>query len=119
VITDPSYNALSVARKSAALAGQLGIEHIILVVNRVNREADLQKVREKMGGISGLSGMVSLAFDPGIVNTDPGVYSLLQSESKFVKDIKTLSMIMCKPVFFQRYQNLKPGTFTVNPGFFN
>ncbi|MDD1696117.1 MAG: AAA family ATPase, partial [Methanoregula sp.] len=40
IVTDPSYNALSVARESAVLAHQLGINDIILTVNRVNNQPE-------------------------------------------------------------------------------
>ncbi|MGA2161155.1 MAG: hypothetical protein ABSG28_02985 [Methanoregula sp.] len=41
VVADPSYNAVSVARKSAALARQLGIPDIILAINRAEKETDV------------------------------------------------------------------------------
>ena len=58
VVADPSYNAISVARESAGLAQQLGIQDIILVVNKAGSQAEIDKIRERMGGFTGFSRMI-------------------------------------------------------------
>jgi CO dehydrogenase maturation factor len=91
VVADPSHNALSVARESAALARQLGIEHVILVVNRVHRDADIQKVRENMGGIAEFSRMIFLPYDPEVIRTEPAVGPLFSGESMFMGEVMGLA----------------------------
>ena len=91
VVADPSYNALSVARESAGLAQQLGIHDIILVVNRVGNQADVDKIRQKMGGFAGFSRMIFLPFDPEIIHLEPAVSRLLVRKSTFIHEIRTLA----------------------------
>lgn len=94
VVADPSYNALAVAKESAKLARQLGIEQIILVVNRVGDQEEAEKIREKMGGSSGFSRMIFLRFDPEIIHLEPAVNRLLAGESAFIDEIHALAGII-------------------------
>jgi len=97
VVADPSYNALSVAKESAGLAQQLGIQDIILVVNRVGNQADVDKIREKMGGFTGFSRIIFLPFDPEIIHLEPAVNRLLLCESAFMNEIRTLTATVTDP----------------------
>ncbi|MDD4136443.1 MAG: AAA family ATPase [Methanoregula sp.] len=92
VVADPSYNALSVARESAALARQLGIGHIILVVNRVGRPEDEDKARERAGRLDEFSQVMLLSFDSGVLAAEPEVSPLLSTESDFMRAIRSLAV---------------------------
>jgi CO dehydrogenase maturation factor len=92
VVADPSFNALSVARESAALARQLGIGHIILVVNRVIRPEDRDKARERAGRLDEFSRVMLLSFDAGVIAAEPEVCPLLSTESDFMHAIKSLAV---------------------------
>jgi CO dehydrogenase maturation factor len=92
VVADPSYNALSVARESAALARQLGIEHNILVVNRVSRPEDQDKIRERAGRADEFSLMVLLSSDAGVTAAEPEVCPLLSTGSDFMQAVKSLAV---------------------------
>jgi len=92
VVADPSYNALSVARESAALARQLGIGHVILAVNRTGRPEDTDKARERAGHLNGFSHVMLLSFDPGVVDAEPEVCPLLSTESDFMRAVKSLAI---------------------------
>jgi len=91
VVADPSYNALSVARESATLARQLGIEHIILVVNRISRPEDQDKALERAGRLDEFSRVLLLSFDAGVVAAEPEVSPLLLNESDFMRAIRSLA----------------------------
>jgi CO dehydrogenase maturation factor len=91
VVADPSYNALSVARESAGLAQQLGIRDIILVVNRVGNQAEVDKIREKIGGFTGFSRMIFLPYDPEIIHLEPAVNRLFSRDSAFIDEMRTLA----------------------------
>ena len=91
VVADPSYNALSVAVESAGLAQQLGIEDIILVVNRVGNQAEVDKIREIIGGFAGFSRMIFLPYDPEIIPLEPAVNQLLSCESAFIDEMRQLA----------------------------
>ncbi|WP_321505065.1 AAA family ATPase [uncultured Methanoregula sp.] len=92
VVADPSYNSLTVARESAALARQLGIGHIILVVNRVGRPEDRDKARERAGRLDEFSRVMLLSFDSGVLAAEPEVIPLLTTESEFMRAIKSLAV---------------------------
>lgn len=91
VVADPSYNALTVAKESAGLARQLGIEDIILVVNRAGKEADIDKIRKRLDGFTGFSRMIFLPFDHGIIHLEPAVSQLVSENSAFVREVRVLS----------------------------
>lgn len=97
VVADPSFNALSVARESAALARQLGIGHIILVVNRVGELADRNKVRERAGPPDEFSRVLLLSFAAEVVAAEPEVCPLLSTESDFMLAIKALAVTITNP----------------------
>jgi CO dehydrogenase maturation factor len=97
VVADPSFNALSVARESAALARQLGIGHIILVVNRVGEPADRDKVLDRVGRPDEFSRVMLLSFAAEVVAAEPEVCPLLSTESDFVRAIKALAVTITNP----------------------
>jgi CO dehydrogenase maturation factor len=91
VVADPTYNALSVARESGALARQLGIGHIVLVINRIGRPEDMDKVRDRAGHLDEFSRVVPLPFAPEVVVTEPEVGPLLVTESEFMQAVRSLA----------------------------
>lgn len=94
VVADPSYNALSVARESAVLAQQLGIQDIILVVNRVDNQTEVDKIRENEGGFTGFSRMIFLPWDPEIIHLEPAVNRLLSGDAPFIREVRILEKIV-------------------------
>ena len=92
VVADPSYNALSVARESAALARQLGIGHILLVVNRAGSSADRDKAHERAGHLDEFSRVMLLSFAAEVIAAEPEVCPLLSTESDFMRAIKSLAV---------------------------
>lgn len=97
VVADPSYNALSVARESAALARQLGIGHIILVVNRVGNPEDRDKVRGHAGIPDEFSEVTLLAFAAEVIAAEPEVWPLLPMDSDFMHAIRSLTTTITHP----------------------
>jgi CO dehydrogenase maturation factor len=94
VVADPSYNALSVAVESAGLAQQLGVEDIILVVNRVGNQAEVAKIREIIGGFTGFSRMIFLPCDPEIIHLEPAVSQLLSGNGELIREVRILEKIV-------------------------
>ncbi|ABS55403.1 Cobyrinic acid a,c-diamide synthase [Methanoregula boonei 6A8] len=90
VVTDPTYNAVSVARKSAVLAHQLGIENVILVINRSEDNTTIRNVCGGEGGFAEFTQTVVLPFDPVVRRTEPSVISLAGSDSAFVSNVRIL-----------------------------
>lgn len=91
VVADPSYNALSVAEESAGLARQLGIRDIVLVVNRAGNQAEVEKIRQKTGGMTGFSQMIFLPYDPEIIHLEPAVSQLLSGDTEFIRKVRNLA----------------------------
>lgn len=96
VVADPSYNALSVARESAALARQLGIGHIILVVNRVGKPEDRNKIHVRIGHANEFSQVMLLSFAAEVIVAEPEVCPLLSTESDFMRAIKALAVTITR-----------------------
>jgi CO dehydrogenase maturation factor len=91
VVADHTYNAVSVARKSAALARQLGIGEVILVINRAQEEMELQNTCSNTGGLAEFSETVVLPFDLEVSRTEPAVTPLFAGESAFMKNVGILA----------------------------
>lgn len=94
VVADPSYNALSVARESATLARQLGINEIILVVNRVSSPEEWDKARDRAGDPAAFSRLMMLAFDTGVIAAEPEVCPLLSTGSDFMQEMRSLAAVI-------------------------
>jgi CO dehydrogenase maturation factor len=94
VIADPSYNAISVAQESAGLAQQLGIQDIILVVNKAGNQAEIDKIRERMGGFTGFSRMIFLPCDPEIIHLEPAVNRLISGNGELIREVRILEKIV-------------------------
>jgi CO dehydrogenase maturation factor len=64
VVTDPSFNGVSVALRTAELAAELGIPTIHLVVNRVRGPSDVKRVERYLDGAGAGAGaaFASAAF---------------------------------------------------------
>jgi len=91
VIADPSYNAVSVARESARLAGELGIPRIIFAVNRIRSNADVAKVCGNDSCRPAFPTAVFLPYDPEVMAADPAVAGLLDSDSAFGTGVRALA----------------------------
>jgi CO dehydrogenase maturation factor len=104
VVADPSYNALSVAKESAGLARQLGINDIILTVNRTDDQTDIHRISQRVGDPGEFSRMVLLPFDPEVIQREPAVGSLLSDKSLFIKEVRTLVTMI------NRGKSVDPGT---------
>jgi CO dehydrogenase maturation factor len=90
VVTDPTYNSVSVARKSAALAHQLGIENVILVINRAEDNNAIHNICGSEGGFAEFTQTVVLPLDPAVRQAEPSVASLADSDSAFVSNVRIL-----------------------------
>jgi len=96
VVSDPSYNALSVARESAVLARQIGIKNRILVVNRSGAPDDTRKVQEICGEEGLFLKVVYLPADQEVVRSEPVVTPLLAGQSPFMNAVRGLSDLIVK-----------------------
>ncbi|HNX17860.1 MAG TPA: AAA family ATPase [Methanoregula sp.] len=94
VVTDPSYNAVSVARKSAALAHQLGISEVILVINRMQGTSNKKYTCGNVGGLPEFTQTIVLPFDENVSRTEPAVTALLSGESAFIDGIRALAAVI-------------------------
>lgn len=82
-MTDPTFNAVQVVKKSVRLAKDLEITHVHLVVNRVRSERDIEKVHSILGETKDLfSGMFYLPYEPGMLECEPDVRVLWLSVKK-------------------------------------
>jgi CO dehydrogenase maturation factor len=91
VIADPSRNAISVARESAVLARQLGINDVMLVVNRVGRLRQERHLQMINGEPALFRQVICVPFEPAVLSAEPSVTPLFQQESEFLDRIRELA----------------------------
>jgi CO dehydrogenase maturation factor len=96
VVSDPSYNALSVARESAILARQIGIKNRILVVNRSGAPEDIRKVQDICGEEGLFFKVFYLPADPEVVRSEPVVIPLLEGHSAFMTEVRALADVIIR-----------------------
>lgn len=90
VVAEPGFNAMHVALHAAALAHQLGIPFIHLVVNKVRSGADRKKVEEMLGTDSPFTSIIYLPFAVQVLETEPDVTRLLADRSPFMDGVREL-----------------------------
>ncbi len=96
IVTDPSYNALSVARESVLLAQQMGIKNRILVVNRSGTKGDIGKVQEMCGKERLFTQVIYLPANPEVVRNEPGVTQLMGQQSQFINEVRNLRDVILR-----------------------
>ncbi len=79
------------AEESAGLARQLGIRDIILVVNRVGNQAEVERIHQKTGKMTGFSQMVFLPYNPEIIHLEPAVSQILSGDAEFIRKVRNLA----------------------------
>jgi CO dehydrogenase maturation factor len=82
VVTDPSFNGVSVALRTAELAAELAIPTIHLVVNRVRGPSDVRRVERYLDGAGAGAGAAFasrqfLPEDERVWDAEPAVDGLL------------------------------------------
>lgn len=95
LVTDPTFNAVQVVKKSVQLAKDLDITYVHLVVNRVRSQKDIEKVHEVLGESKGLfSGMFYLPYEPEMLECEPDVTPIVGSGSSFVKGVEEIQQAL-------------------------
>ncbi len=89
IVTDQSWNALSVAKTLSRLARQCGIPESVLVVNRAPVSPD----REKILGLAGdiFSGITFVPEDPCITRHEPSVVPVIEASSPAALAVHTIA----------------------------
>jgi CO dehydrogenase maturation factor len=91
LVTDPTFNAVQVVKKSVQLAQDLEIKKRYLVINRVRSEADIKKVYSILGDTKDLfSGMFYLPYESEMLEYEPDVRRIIGTESGFVAGVEEI-----------------------------
>ena len=94
VVTDPSYNSLSVAASALRLARNLGISGLHLVCNKVRTTQDTEKFRNYLSNanLDFEYSTFAVPYDPKVYESDPSILPVLSSiRSKFRSAVKEIS----------------------------
>jgi len=95
LVTDPTFNAVQVVKKSVQLAKDLDIKYVHLVVNRVRSEKDIEKVHEILGDTKDLfSGMFYLPYEPAMLECEPDVRGIIGTGSGFTKGVEEIHEVL-------------------------
>jgi len=92
IVTEPTYNSISVALHSARLADELGIPNIHLLVNKTGSKNDMEKVEKYIGNFSGFSSVNCLPFDSRVIESEPDVTGICMKEGEFADQISRLCL---------------------------
>lgn len=91
VLTDPTFNSIEVAKHTAQLAEQIGIENIFLVVNKYRGGREIDKAKKYLDDAAGIfKGIFYLPFAEEILDTEPSVAEIINSDSLILNKIKEL-----------------------------
>lgn len=95
LVTDPTFNAVQVVKKSVRLAKDLDIKYVHLVVNRVRSEKDIGKVHEILGETKDLfSGMFYLPYEPEMLECEPDVRGIIGTGSGFAEGVEEIREVL-------------------------
>jgi CO dehydrogenase maturation factor len=83
IVTEPTFNALQVALRSAELAQELGIPVIHLAVNKSAGPQERERVAGVIGDLSRFASVTFLPFDAAVIETEPDVSPLLKKPCPF------------------------------------
>ncbi|MFA5221838.1 MAG: cobyrinic acid a,c-diamide synthase, partial [Methanoregula sp.] len=97
VVSDTSYNALTVARECGVLARQLGIGDIILGVNRISGDQVPEHVRDAAEDDEVFGRTVMLPREPGIASIEPSILPILSEDSPFLSGVHSLADLIAGP----------------------
>lgn len=89
IVSDGSYNAMTVARDLCRLAKESGIRDRVLIVNRVRGTTRLQHIRTLAG--DSFSRVFTLPDDPCVPRHEPSVVPLLGSDCPVMAAVKDLA----------------------------
>jgi len=91
LVTDPTFNAVQVVKKSVQLARDLEIKHVHLVVNRVRSERDIEKVHSILGEMKSLfSGIFYLPYELEMGECEPDVRGIIGKGSGFAEGVQEI-----------------------------
>ncbi len=91
VVTDCTFNAMDVAKHTANLAKQIGIENIYLLINRVRNKKDIDKAREYIDEDGSVFKKLFFApFYEEMLDIEPIVRPIVEKENEYLTVVRTL-----------------------------
>lgn len=91
VLTDPTFNSIEVAKHTAQLAEQIGIENIFLVVNKYRSGKEMDKAKKYLDDAAAIFKRIFyLPFEEEILDTEPSVAEIINSDNLILTKIKEL-----------------------------
>ncbi len=100
IVTEPSFNSIQVGVYLGKLAKELNIKHIHLVVNKVRKQADVDKVNKWMNSMGKVDfdTVTVLPFDETLLEVEPSIDPIIngQADSKILDKMVELMEILEK-----------------------
>ncbi len=91
VVTEPTFNAVEVAKRTGILAKEIGIPNVFLLVNKVRKERDIDKVMEYVNRDEKIFDSIMFApYDEFLLEVEPSVVPLLEKETPYVEVVNKL-----------------------------
>jgi CO dehydrogenase maturation factor len=92
IVTEPTYNAVSIARRCMLLSRELGVRHLHLVMNKVRGRIEGTPAERLTGECGYCDSIITLPFDDRIAFGAQGVDSLFRVKSEFADGLKRLQL---------------------------
>ncbi len=97
IITEPTFNAFQVAKHSLKLSKELGIPYIHLVINKIRSTNDLERFKKVAGeDLKEFTEVFTLPFDEKLLETEPDVTPILESNSEYITQVKKIKDVLKK-----------------------
>lgn len=97
LVTDPTFNAVQVVKKSVRLAKDLNIQYVHLVVNRVRSEKDIGKVHAILEESKDLfTRIFYLPYEPQMLDCEPNIEPIIGTGSLFAEGVREIQQVLEK-----------------------
>jgi len=99
VVTDPTFNGVSVAARTARLSRELGIPEVHLVVNRIRGRSDVERVGRHLDEVGGFefTSRHAMPYDERVMDSEPAVDALIEATwSPFASAVLGLGDVLAR-----------------------
>ena len=85
VVVEPGQRSIQTAHTVKRLAGELGIQDVMVVANKVRGEADIEKIRQTIS--DGMRLLGSLSYNEGIIQSDMDALPPFENNPLLISEI--------------------------------
>ena len=88
VVVEPGQRSIQTAHTVMRMAGELGIQDVLVVANKVRGPGDIEKIRQ--GLAEGMTLLGSLSYNIGIIQSDMDALPPYENNPELMEEIKAI-----------------------------